>query len=74
MQVYYTTIITIGILIFNLWMAIEGGYLDSCLVILSIIQSFLLGLYIALAIKKRSIRRKHINQKKMATNIEPDKP
>lgn len=53
MQFDYTTIVSLIILIFNLWVAIEGGYLDSELIILAVLQVLLMGMYIFLFVINR---------------------
>nr|DAT31559.1 MAG TPA: hypothetical protein [Caudoviricetes sp.] len=54
MQFNYTTIVSLIILIFNLWMAIEGGYLDSKLIILAVLQVLIMVMYIVLFVINRT--------------------
>lgn len=64
MQRHYTTIVAIVVLVFNLWTAIQGGYMDLGLLVLAIIQILLIGLHIGLQIAQK---RKQANQNASCT-------
>lgn len=53
MQFDYTTIVSLIILIFNLWVAIEGENLDIEVIILAVCQGLLTIIYIFLFVKIR---------------------
>ena len=56
MQVYYTAIVTIIVLLLNLRVSINMGISDAGLIIMEVLQSFLLGMYIGIALGIRGKR------------------
>mgnify|MGYP006972488510 CR=1 FL=1 len=57
MQFNYTTIVSLIILIFNLWMSVKGGYLDIEVIILAVLQVLIMGMYIVLFVISRKNKK-----------------
>lgn len=73
MQRYYTAIsivVSTVVTVFNVWMMIQGGYMDMGTLLLVIVYFFLLCLYIVLLIvKKKDSTLKKKEQKEARCTI-----